>query len=112
MSNYTPDTYQFIRVSSANDRKIITKIFAVWAGGYLNGESWKLNSGVTKIIEEDGMLYVHGHSGSVYAISAHEQPPMTSYGSGILNKILDSAAKQNINIELISSEVAFREFGE
>lgn len=105
--NYTPDTYQFIRLSSDQDTDVIVKLFAVWVGGYLTGDSWKLNSGVTKIIKDGDVFHVHGYSGSVYTVSA-EQAPMTSYGSGILNKILDSGVRQGINIELISLEDALR----
>lgn len=111
MSDYWPDTYQFIRISSDQDKEIVTKLFAVWTGGYLDGASWKINSGITKIVKEDGMYYVHGCSGSVYAIPI-EQPPMTSYGASVLNDIDKQAKGANINIELISSEEAFKEFGE
>lgn len=110
MINYAPHTYQFIRVSSPHDKEIITKLFAVWTGGYLDGAQWKLNSGVTKITKEDGMYFVHGYSGSVYAIPV-EQPTMTSYGASVINNIDKQAKGQNINIELISSEEAFKEFG-
>lgn len=108
---YSPDTYQFIRISSGNDKEVVTKLFAVWTGGYLDGAAWKLNSGATKITKEDGMYFVHGHSGSVYAIPV-EQPPMTSYGENVLEHITENADAVNIHIELISSEEAFKEFGE
>lgn len=106
---YSPDTYQFIRVSTDNSSRI--KLFAVWVGGYADGSAWRLNSGVTKITKEDGLYYVHGYSGSVYAIPV-EQPRMTSYGVSVLNGIDKQAKGGNINIELISSEEAFKEFGE
>lgn len=105
--NYTPDTYQFIKLSSDKDTDVIVKLFAVWVGGYLTGDSWKLNSGVTKIAKDDDVFHVHGYSGSVYTISA-VQAPMTSYGIGILDKILDSGIRQGINVELISPEDALK----
>lgn len=106
--NYTPDTYQFLRLSSDQDTDVILKLFAAWSGGYLTGDSWKLNSGVVKIVKEDNVFHVHGYSGSVYTITA-EQGTMTSYGSTILNKILESGVKQNIKVELISLEEALKE---
>lgn len=105
--NYTPDTYQFMRISSDQDTDVIVKLFAVWVGGYLTGDSWKLNSGVTNIIKDEEVFHVHGYSGSVYTISA-VQTPMTSYGSGIMSKILDSGVRQGINVELISLEDALK----
>lgn len=105
--NYIPDTYQFLRISSDQDTDVIVKLFAVWVGGYLTGDSWKLNSGVTKIVKDVDVFHVHGHSGSVYTIF-FAQPPMTSYGNEILSKILDSGVRQGIKVELISLEDALR----
>jgi hypothetical protein len=42
------------------------KVLGSWSGGYLHGDSWKLNSGVVKIVEDDEYYYFHGFSGSVY----------------------------------------------
>ena len=66
MSEYNPDKWVMVKFNV--NGKPIHKILASWYGGYAKGDSWKLNSGVTKI-EEDGQLYrFHGSSGSVYQI--------------------------------------------
>jgi len=59
------------------------KVFATWAGGYLDGDSWKLNSGIAKM-EEDGdhFLFI-GASGSTYR--CHKKCyGTTAYGASIL----------------------------
>tara|TARA_B110000977_G_C10853271_1_gene406646 strand:- start:360 stop:725 length:366 start_codon:yes stop_codon:yes gene_type:complete len=43
------------------------KVLAGWSGGYLQGDSWRLNSGINLVFEhEDDYYEFHGHSGSVY----------------------------------------------
>ena len=62
--NYRPDRWVMLKIS--NDKETIYKILAGWSGGYLDGDSWKLNSGCTSV-EEDGDYYVFsGYSGSTY----------------------------------------------
>ena len=43
--------------------------YRVWtgtSGGYLSGDSWRMNSGIVKVEEDDWHYYFHGSSGSVY----------------------------------------------
>ena len=47
------------------------KVLGGWSGGYLDGDSWRLSSGLQKI-EEDGDYYLmQNYSGSVY--KCHKQ---------------------------------------
>jgi hypothetical protein len=44
----------------------IYKVLAGWSGGYLDGDSWKLNSGISEVKDDgDHWLFI-GESGSVY----------------------------------------------
>lgn len=64
MDYYTPDRWVVLEFTTT--RHTTYKVLAGWSGGYLQGQSWKLNSGITKV-EEDGDCYLfHGASGSVY----------------------------------------------
>lgn len=61
---YTPDRWVVLKIT--DKEQTIYKVLAGWVGGYLEGDSWKLNSGITKI-EMDGDYYLFsGNSGSVY----------------------------------------------
>lgn len=111
MSNYYPDSYQFISISSDKDSDKIIKLFAVWHGGYVGSDAWKLNSGVTKI-EQDAVfanLYtVSGYSGSQYVVNK-DSVKMSSYGETVLRDIIEKAAAQGIIVQRISLEEAISE---
>lgn len=42
------------------------KILAGWSGGYAQGDSWRLNSGITKVEETESAYSFYGSSGSCY----------------------------------------------
>jgi hypothetical protein len=59
----TPDKWAIVEFKGPDEHY---RVLAGWYGGYLYGDHWRLNSGITKV-EEDGDHYLfHGHSGSVY----------------------------------------------
>ena len=107
MSEYNPD--KWVMVKFIVNGKPIHKILASWYGGYAKGDSWKLNSGVTKI-EEDGQLYrFHGSSGSVY--QCHKSTyGMSAYTMGVLanfQKQVDET--EGVTLELMPEETNFME---
>lgn len=61
MSNYLPDSWVILKI---NDE--LYKVLAGWSGGYLSGDSWKINSGIVKIEEHDEYYSIYGESGSIY----------------------------------------------
>lgn len=60
MTHYVPDNWVAMEVPGGH------KIVAGWSGGYLNGNSWRVNSGIKSIVETDTSFLVHGFTGSVY----------------------------------------------
>jgi hypothetical protein len=61
---HTPDNWILIKIVSPEET--FYKVLAGWSGGYLDGDSWRMNSGVDRV-EEDGDYYLFiGASGSVY----------------------------------------------
>jgi hypothetical protein len=60
MSRHNPD--RWVIVGDGENFKVL----GGWSGGYLDGDSWRLSSGLERI-EEDGDYYLmHNYSGSVY----------------------------------------------
>lgn len=57
---YTPDAWVLIKTPDC------VKVLAGWKGGYLNGDEWRLSSGVTKIEDIDNVWKITNHSGSIY----------------------------------------------
>lgn len=65
MTEYSPDSWVVIRMSHKD--ATLYKVLGGWSGGYTQGDSWRLNSGVDRV-EVDGDRYLfHGSSGSVYS---------------------------------------------
>ena len=64
MTEYNPDSWVVIKMTTKNET--FYKVLGGWSGGYLNGDSWRLNSGVEKIERVEDKLHFYGASGSVY----------------------------------------------
>jgi len=83
-------------VSEAPDKWVILKlpsvykVFGTWAGGYLDGDHWQFNSGIEKVEQDEDFYYFIGFSGSCYKCHKKRYGVATSYGLGILNKILEN----------------------
>jgi hypothetical protein len=64
MSEYKPDRWIVLKIADGD--KVGYKVMGGWYGGYLGSNSWRINSGISKV-ELDGDTYkFHGNSGSVY----------------------------------------------
>lgn len=61
---YTPDKWVLIKVSTPDWNGY--KVLAGWSGGHSVAQSWQMNSGITKVEEDDKFYYFTGYSGSVY----------------------------------------------
>lgn len=74
------------------------KVFGTWAGGYLGRDSWRLNSGIRKMEEDEHFYYFFGFSGSCYQCRKGSYGISSSYGQSVLNEILN---RGNGEIELL-----------
>lgn len=43
------------------------RVLAGWSGGYLSGDSWRLNSGIVRAEQDEQYWYFYGASGSCYS---------------------------------------------
>lgn len=94
-------------ISEVPDRWVIVKlpnnyykVFGTWSGGYLDGDRWKLNSGIERVEQDDEFYYFIGFSGSCYKCHKKRYGTATSYGLGVLNKIIEQSIGQ---IELMEN---------
>jgi len=105
-SLYTPDVWVVVKFqgSSVPDGEAY-KILAGWYGGYTGSDSWKLNSGITKITEQDSHYLVEGYSGSVYQCGKHCERT-SSYTAtifeGFRHQLQES--KKNASLEIVPME--------
>jgi hypothetical protein len=59
--NNIPDNWVVVKVDED-----FYKVLAGWSGGYLDGDSWRLNSGISKVKDDGDYWLFIGASGSVY----------------------------------------------
>lgn len=98
---YTPDKARLLKISY--DGQTIYKIFATWLGGYLHGDSWKLNSDIQSV-EKDGEYFnVIGYSGSVYRIHK-ESEGTSSYTEGVLRNFIQQGESAGATLEILPLE--------
>lgn len=78
---YQPDNWILIKIMPGGE-DLFYKVLAGWSGGYLDGDSWRMNSGVDRV-EEDGDYYDFiGASGSVYR--CHKESEMLRMNCGFI----------------------------
>ena len=99
----TPDKWVILKLGD----EPIYKVFATWMGGYLGGDAWKINSGITKIEEEGDFYLFHGYSGSVYKCRK-EAYGTSGYSQGILKNILEQVKKIG-SVEVMPKETKWFE---
>jgi hypothetical protein len=107
MSDYNPDKWMVVKITG-NDLPPVYKVFACWTGGYLDGDSWKLNSGITAVKENTDYYFFDGSSGSCYACRKGMYGA-TVYGYGILKNLIDKASANGITIEILSEDTDWME---
>jgi hypothetical protein len=106
MTTYTPNRWMVVSVT--HNTKTHYRVFGVWSGGYLDGDSWKLNSGITKATLVDGVYHFEGSSGSVYECRQNSYGS-SGYGWSILNSIIENSMKQGTLIQILEEDTDFLE---
>ena len=73
MNIYNPDKWTILKILNEEDGKYFYRILGGWGGGYLDGDSWRLNSGVEsyELCKEDDegvpqKILFKGATGSIY----------------------------------------------
>ena len=66
-ADHYPDRWMIVKLTLLASAKTHYRVFATWGGSYLGGQSWKMNSGIVSVDEDDTHFYFNGASGSVYA---------------------------------------------
>lgn len=89
MSEYNPDCWKVVEIDMPDNSKML-KVFGTWRGNYVNGDSWRLNSGVSGVEREGDLIHFYGFSGSTYTV--HKDAEGTSgYTGGVLASMIDNS---------------------
>ena len=87
MSEYIPDKWVVIKIIHTTET--LYKVLGSWSGGYAQGDSWRMNSGIVQSTKEDGTTTFYGASGSNYVCNDF------GYGvNGLSSDVLDRLLKQ------------------
>ena len=99
---YNPDKWMLVKITGKDSHY---RVFGSWYGGYLGADSWRMNSGITSVIEEDDHYLFIGSSGSTYA--CHKDTyGASSYGMSVARKYeKDNEGKFQILDEVDATDV-------
>lgn len=106
MSSYTPDRWIIIKCVHPDNDDPIYKVLGSWYGGYLNADSWRINSGIMSINEADDYFEFIGYSGSKYKCYK------SVYGTNMLTAGIYESYKKQLEVqegclfEMLSEEEA------
>lgn len=101
MNTCTPDGWKLIKINCGDE--ILYKVFGSWIGGYLYGDAWRLNSGITHWEEDDKCYRFYGYSGSCYECRK-ESNRISAYNASVLAKYLEEDGVELIDIEDFKEE--------
>ena len=80
---HIPNNWVIVKVKETG----LFKVLGGWSGGYLDGDYWRLNSGITKV-ELDGNYWLfYGNSGSIY--QCHKDSYRLSHSTAGIYRQLD-----------------------
>lgn len=60
---HTPDNWVIIKFKGDDPHY---RVLAGWSGGYITADSWRVNSGITKVEETETAYLFYGSTGSCY----------------------------------------------
>lgn len=84
MSDYYPDSWVILKIQ--HESETLYKVLAGWSGGYLDGDYWRMNSGITRVVEENKSWEFYGSSGSCY-VCRKGAYRLTMANSGVYNQL-------------------------
>lgn len=100
-NTYIPARWVIIELTQVSEGIVIRKVLGGWTGGYLDSDSWRMSSGITKVIEHNDYYEVHNESGSVYKCFKNAVG-VTGLSGSILNNLSNQADEQDdISIKVV-----------
>lgn len=91
---HNPDKWMIVKITGSDPHY---RVFGSWYGGYAGSDSWRMNSGITSVTQDEDYFIFHGFSGSTY--HCHKDTyGASSYGYGIAT---DYAKRSDGKFEII-----------
>jgi hypothetical protein len=112
MSNYHPDVWVIVKISGAAVGETYYRVMAGWYGGYAGSDSWKMNSGITKIVKDDEGYEIYGVSGSTYFCHKNTEK-MSMYMMSVLSGMQKQAEERgDMTLEVVDMATILDKFTE
>jgi len=93
------------------DGNTFYKLFSTWLGGYLDGDAWRINSGIVRVEQEGNYLRFFGESGSCYECVNSEHSYGTNYYTqGVLDNIIKKGTDMGHTIEVMPQDTDWLNF--
>lgn len=91
---YSPDRWVILKLTN-KDGEIQHRVHSGWFGGYLDGDYWRLSSGIESVVENKGVFTFTTRSGSEYVCTKN------SYGmSSLMGSALSYAKSKFVGIDI------------
>ncbi len=94
---YSPHLWVAIQVDESY------KVFAVWMGGYLGADEWRINSGIESVDSKGSYFLIKGCSGSVYTCNKKSYN-LNGYGHSVLYGMIARAKMKGVEIKVLDFE--------
>ena len=83
---YQPDNWVILKIKPGKGAFPIYKVLAGWSGGYRDGDSWRMNSGITEVKQDGDYYEFYGYSGSCYCCHKNTYR-LTMANGGVYNSL-------------------------
>ena len=84
-NTYSFDGFALIKITNPDETYF--KVFGSSSGGYLDGDVWRVNSGVVKVLVNDTHYAFIGHTGSCY-VAPKAGGHISIYNHSVLDNFL------------------------
>lgn len=98
-----PDRWVIIKITNEG-KDPIYKVYGSWIGGYVDGDTWKLNSGIVKVEKEGDLYKFFGASGSCYYCSEGAYGTGTSWTTAVLVGIIEKGNMTDSKITILPED--------
>ena len=99
-----PDKWVVVKITNSNG-EIIYKVFATWLGGYLDGDYWKMNSGIVRVDKDGDLIRFFGESGSCYeCVDSGYSYGTNYYTQGVLDNMISKATELGHQMEVMPQD--------
>jgi len=100
-----PDKWSIIK-QTHEDGEIWYRLFANFYGGYVNGDSWRINSGIDVVKEDDKSFTINGAKSNTIYMCNKKSYGITSYGMLVFSSLQSEVLDHGVKLEYLSDKEA------